>query len=788
MLISNVIIGLRHIIKKPVYSFTTIAGLALGVATCLMIFHYIHYERSYDQYHEKIDELAVVYYDVHTIDLQDKSPSAPHFVGPKLQREFPEVINQARLLPGYGTRVVKVNDHLFEETSFANADSSLLDLFSYRLVKGDRADQLKRPNTVLLTESAARKYFGEDDPIGKTILINNRREYEVTGVLQDIPLNSHMRFDLFMPMANVGLPQTEEWDSPNFVTYLQVAKGADLKAFQSKINEAWLSKNEMIKLELHWLAELHFDTSAKAYMKVTDPAYLTIFSIIAVLILTIACINYVNLVTARAAERGREVGIRKVSGATGQQLFSQFMTDSFLHILPAIFIALMIFFLMLPFANSFLGLQGATISFQEKMYVFLLAVVILIVVTLAAGLYPAAVMTRFRPVAILKGKFQVSRSSNSFRKGLVVFQFCISIAMIVCTVVISGQLSYMQNKKLGFDKERTLILTADEVVMKKFEAFRAELKKLPAVSHVVPVSVVPTKVITGYGAYLNETKSDLVVLGALRTNADFLEAMNVKLIAGKNFSADRESRPDSIPLQFLVNETFLWKYGFSEKEVLGKRISLGIAGGVGEIIGVVNDFHTGSLHSKIEPLVIYDRGGWIGNMMVKLNAGNTQEQLSKLEAVWKEFAPHRPFAYTFLDESYNSLYQTEMQINTLVHIFSSLAILIACLGILGLVSYNATQRVKEISIRKVLGASSPGIMLLLSKDFIRLIGIAFVLAAPVAYWFSSDWLKHFEYRISIGVSPFIGAAVVAFGFALLTIAYQTIKAARLNPASALKME
>lgn len=676
---------------------------------------------------------------------------------------------------------------MFEEPAYAYADSTFLELFSFRLLQGRWNDQLRRPATVLLTESAAEKYFGRENPIGKTLLINNKREFEVTGVLEDMPLNTHVRFNMLMSMSTLAFPSDEQWDSPNYITYLELAKGTVLETFQQKVNTEWLSDNQYVKLEFQELGDLHFDTSINPYViRITDARYLILFTIVAVLILIIACINYVNLVTARANERGREVGIRKVSGASFGELFFQFMTDSFLHVLPAAAGGLVLFFALFPWIKSFLELQLPPFTEDDCRVISLVVVVLLIVITVFAGIYPSVVMTRFRPVSILKGKFQTSQMASSFRKGLVVFQFAISIVLIICAMVVSAQLEFLQHKKLGFDKENILMLPADATLNNRFDAFRTELKKLPFIMHFVPVSSSPLNVIVGYGAQLSEKSEDFTTVGALQTNSDFLSAMNIRLLAGRNFDDHQTSSEGE--LQFLVNQTFLTKYGFTQEEVLGKPIWLGIAGGAGKIIGVVSDFHIGSLHKKIEPLVIYSKGDFINQYLVRLLPGNVQEQLAEMEKVWKDFAPHRPFTWSFLDEYYNRLYANEIQINKLIHIFSGLAIIIACLGILGLASYSATQRAKEISIRKVLGAGTGDVVILLAKGFLSPVFIGFCIAIPFAWFITDDWLSYFEYRISMDTLPFIIGGLVALGFALLTILFQTIRAARVNPAETLKTE
>jgi putative ABC transport system permease protein len=619
------------------------------------------------------------------------------------------------------------------------------------------------------------------------------KDYEITGVIQDVPANSHFTFDFLASFSSLELPVEEVWDSPNYQTYLLLHSNVNQEAFETKVNHTLLGEKnneKKIRVQLHIqpLGNIHFDTTVANYMnKVSDKRYVLIFSIVAVLILLIASINYINLTTARAAERGREVGIRKAAGATGNQLFKQFMTDSIVHIAPAVILASLIFLSSIPFLDSYLGLNMNTSHTINYSLVILMSSAIFAGVTLFAGLYPAVILTRFKPALVLKGKFNFSSSATSFRKALVVFQFCISIALIICTLVISNQLEFMQQAKLGFEKEHTLILPMDSETEKNFSSIRSELNQLSSVQAVVPASAPPTEIIIGYGAFLDKDQKDVSTVGSMRTNADCIDALGMKLVQGRNFDPTRENIADAEP-QFIVNQAFLSTFNLTVEEALGKKIFLGVARGEGEIIGIVQNFHAGSLHKKIEPIVLYDKNGWLNKILIKMTPGHVPDQLKEIGGVWGKLVPHRPFAFTFLDENYDRLYANEKRISILLKSFSSLAIFIACLGVLGLVSYATLQRTKEIGIRKVLGATVGHVMILISKDFVRLILIAFVLAVPLAYFSVSNWLENFEYRIGIGIPEFLLAGSLALGLALLTIIYQAVKASMINPAITLRSE
>jgi putative ABC transport system permease protein len=417
-----------------------------------------------------------------------------------------------------------------------------------------------------------------------------------------------------------------------------------------------------------------------------------------------------------------------------------------------------------------------------------LAGIILVIVTLLAGIYPALIMSRIKPVQSLKGKLSTARGTVSLRKSLVVFQFSVSIILIIGAVVVASQLDYMRNKKLGFDKEHVLVLAADNKMFGEYDALHAEIKKLNFIKEVSASSVSPTEIVIGHGIFIDGLSDELRVVGGVHVSDNFIQTMGIQLISGRNFTTHQNILTDSGAFEFIVNQTFLTKFGLSEAEALGREMNLG---GRGKIIGIVQDFHPGSLHQKIEPIVMFAKPHPyipLRKMIIKLEPGNVQNQLSELGTLWKRLVVHRPFNYNFLDESYDSLYKTEVKIYVLVYAFSGLAIVIACLGILGLASYSAIQRTKEIGVRKVLGASVLGIMTLIAKDFLSLIVIAFILAAPLAYYFADNWLQHFEYRIALQLLHFVVAGLLAFVFAICTIAYQAIKSSRLNPALTLRSE
>ena len=796
MLKNYIVTGFRTILRHPFYFFINLFGLATGITCCVLIMLFVRHELSYDQFHAKKDRIYRINYDVVMGGKQIISPSVPVFVGPHLKRMFPEIEEASRYLDSFSPRTVRYEGKMFDENNFAWADSNFFKVLDFTTVKGDLKTALSRPATLVITESVAKKYFGNDDPIGKSLISNNNRNYEITAVIKDVPPNSHFTFDFLTSIYSItGLDESVQWNNPNYATFILVKPNINVAQLQGKINE-WVNppdkKSEngnSLALELEPLTDVHFNTVAFNFggrLAVTDIRYLYIFITIAFLILSIACINYINLSTARAATRAKEVGLRKTVGAAFRQTVFQFLIESFLLVLPAIALSVIGVVILLPFLNSLLGktIEFGILSWQ----LFSLAFAGWILLSLMAGLYPAFVLSRFKPVSVLKGA-AIKTNGLPLRKSLVVVQFTISLILLVGTLVVLSQLNFMQSKNLGMNKEQVIMIRGNNEILPKLETFVEKIKALPGVSNACRTWRSPFLTVVGNGFNLspNPGNDGWVTVGAVSGDQDYLKTMGMELIAGRNF--DPSKVKDTVN-EFMVNEAFLRDFGLSADDAVGKQSTLGMISknGPGTIIGVVRDFHFTSLHHKVEPVVLFNNPDFFSGTLVRLSPGQTQSSLAALEKLWKEFAPLRPFNFTFLDEQYDAMYRTEQRVGKLVTLFSFVAIVIACLGLMGLSSFTTLQRSKEISIRKVLGATTQSIILLLTNGYLKLLLIAFVLATPFSYLLLNQWLQGFAYRVAITPLYYVIAMVAIVTVAWFTVSYQSLRASLSNPAETLRRE
>jgi putative ABC transport system permease protein len=790
MLRNYFITTLRTIQRNPVYFLINLIGLSVGILCCMMILLFVKFEFSFDQFHSKRDRLYRVNYNTTIDGNQTISPSVPVFVAPHLKRMFPEIEDATRVLLSFNPITIGSEDgKTFEETNFIWADSTFFKLLDFRQVSGNLITALNRPNTLVISESTAKKYFGDLDPLGKTLLYDNKTPYEIAAVIENVPDNSHFSFDLVTSIySRAGIDdETVIWNSPNYGTYVLLKPHTDIGALQSKINK-WSQESSGTNLDLEALAKVHFNTQVSNFQNriaVTDVRYLYIFIAIAGLVLAIACINYINLATARATLRAKEVGIRKTSGANSYQLTFQYLGESFFVLLPSVFVATILMLVLMPSLSSFIGRKIETNVWS----VDFIGVVLIgwVVLSFLAGFYPALILSRFKPAAVLKGKLRVG--STALRKGLVIIQFSISTMLIVGTLVVFSQLKFMQTHNLGMDKESILFIRGNNDLKPSLQSLIQKLKSIPGVTAVAGTSRSPFNIVVGYGFQLspNPENAELKLVGAIGADQEYLNAMGMELIKGRNFDPTRIK--DTIN-EFIVNEAFLRDFDLTAEEALGKQVTLGIVRdhGPGTIIGIVKDFHFSSLHETIKPAVLFNSSDWISGMIVRLSAGNPQSALQQIEKDWKTFVPQRPFNFMFLDDQYDGLYRTEQRLGKLALIFSSVAVVVACLGLLGLAAFTSVQRTKEISVRKVLGATTTSIILLLSNGYLRLLIISFSLAAPVSYFLLNKWLENFAFKVTIGPVYFLIALTILLTVAWLTVGYQSYKASSANPASNLRLE
>lgn len=789
------LIAFRNLRKHFSYSIINIAGLGLGLATCLLLSLWIRHELSYDTFHTKLDRIYRPSME-YSFGGQTKGVSvSPTIVLPTLQKEFGEVETGVRLYNSASFRpfIVRKGETMFEESRFYYADSTLFDVFDFKLVKGNPATALEGLNNMVLTQSMAKKYFGETDPIGQTLNINNRTDYVVTGVVEDLPSNSMIRFDFVASFSSLGAEL--QWWSANYQTYVVLTPQADVAAVESKFNEIVkealgseiTNSGDYVKYIFWPMKDIYLRSGLQEPELTGSIDYVYIFSAIAILILVIACINYVNLATAKAADRAKEVGVRKVVGALRKQLITQFIGESIIITSVAFVVALFLSSAALQLFNSLTGKEFTQAMVFDPGFL-LLSLLILAAIALLAGLYPALVITGFKPVNILKGNFRTSGRGVWLRKSLVVFQFTVSIVLVIGTIVIMKQVGYIHNKKLGYEKDNVVMLPLDRTTRAVYPQLRTELLRRGNVVAVGSATEAPVRIQAGYSVNLPGNSERGMLIAAAPIDDGYIPATGIEVIAGRNFTeSDLQRMVKDTVSAFILNEVAAQELGLEVDNAVGTQLRM--SGRKGEVVGIVRDFHFASLHEKIKPLLFFVEPDQASFYFVRLAPGRTEAALQDLKEVCATLTPHRPFEYEFLNERYAQLYSSEQKMGTVCSAFATLAIIIACLGLLGLVAFAAAQKTKEIGIRKVMGASAPSIVVLITKDFTILVIAAIVLGVPLSWYLMEQyWLVNFEYRTDIGVVPFalaaLGCLLVSFG----TAGYQAIKASMVNPAHTLRNE
>lgn len=783
----------RNLWRNKVLSGINILGLSVGLAACLLILVFVGDELSFDRFHEQGDRIVRVTMEVSSNGEEMRAPVTGTKVAPAFTRDFPEVEKAVRI---YNTpKVVQYHDKLFEEQRFLYADSTFFQIFSFALRQGQATDVLAGPDKLVLTASTARKYFGNENPVGKTLKINNTKDYLVTGIVADVPANSQIKFDFVASYASLRVAKEEHWWNANDITYLLLRRPEAITGLQAKIPgymrahsaETQLTGQDYLTYNLEPLRDVHLYSDLSGLEPNGDLKYIYIFAIIAGLILVIACTNYINLTTAHAAGRAKEVGIRKVIGALRGQLFRQFIGESFIVTFIALLIGVILVKLLLPVFNGLTG-KEVTSNVLQSPFTLVSGVLITLVISVLAGSFPAMALANFKPVSVLKGSFKSSGTGIWLRKGLIVFQFVISTFLIVSALIVQQQLQYIQDKKIGYNNQQVLVLPTDEQIINKFKLLKQAFKSNPAVKNVTLAYETPTNIQGGYSFKKPEDVQSSMVK-AIPVEKDFVQTLNIPLVAGRDFNNTDEKllQPEGeSSFSFILNESAVKNLGWTPAEAIGKQLELDSRQGL--IKGVAQDFHFAPLHETIAPLVIFlDEVSW-GKILVKINGQDVAGTLADLEATWKQLAPHRPFVYKFLDEEYGKLYGAEQRIGKTFAVFAFLAILLACLGLFGLAAFTTTQRAKEIGVRKVLGASVPDILTLISKDFLKLVALANIIAWPLAWYAMHRWLEDFAYRIPINPGIFILAGLAALVVAFATISFQALKVAVTNPVKALKQE
>ena len=792
-------IAWRNLLKNKGYSAINIGGLAIGMTCFLLIAMFIKNELSYDRYHEKGDRIYRVVHHSSADNTEDQWIWGNAPVGPALKSDFPEVIEKVQF-SGRSDVLLEYNKRSFQESNCFYMDPTVFDVFTWPLISGNPKTALEAPYSIVLTESTAKKYFGDEDPMGKAINgIGGRANdgiYTVTGVMKDVPSNSHFSFDVLMSMSSFYQTRPEIFDSwgyVDFYTYFLVDENFDQQVFQSKI-PAFLERN-LPEDDAEYYYNLTFEPLKEAYLQseaARQPGItgslsnIYIFAIIGLFILIIACINFMNLATARSLERAKEVGIRKVIGANKKGLVYQFMGESLTMVFLASVLGLALVFFCLPAMRAITGKPFLTEEIFDGSTLLLYAAMALII-GLLSGSYPAFVLSSFKPSSVLKGVFRTSQNGNRLRKGLVIFQFSLSIALIASTVIVYFQLGFMLDKNLGFDREQQLVIDFnwDDKVIDNMETIKREFMELPEVVSVAGSRTVPGSHFPAAGTDIETQEGQMKNFSPFlyEIDFDFIPHYEIEVVAGRPYS--REFVTDSTQAM-IVNESAARSFGYADpQDIIGKRFQQW--GREGTIVGVVKDFNYLSLHQKVAPLTLrYSQYGKY--LSLKIKSGNMQQAIRKVERKWEEIAPHRPFLYSFLDQSFNQQYEADFKFKNLFTIFSFLAILIACLGLLGLATYSAVQRTKEIGVRKVLGAEVSSIVVLLSKDFLKLVLIAILIATPFSWYAMSKWLSVYAYQVDISWWVFALSGTIAFIIAFATVSFHAIKAARTNPVKSLRTE
>lgn len=778
--------AMRSLWKNKIFSVINIAGLAVGLAVFIMIMLWVSNEMSYDDFHADKDRIAAVMVNRASNNDIATFPACPSLLAGAMQNDIPAVAYASRTSWG-DVRLFTQGEKYFSEYGLY-VDPAFLKIFSFPLLKGNIDEVLREPNTVLISETLAKKYFGNDDPVGKTITVEQTQQYKVQGVLKDVPYNATLSFDFLMPFKDYlqnSMGGNENWTTNNIRTYVKLKAGTDqaklnttVKNFMQQYTDQQVNTTLLLWNIKDWY--LRFDFKNGVYAGGGRITYVNMFVVIAIFILLLACINFMNLSTARATQRAKEVGVRKVIGAGRSSLIVQFIGESVLIAAMAGIIALVIVSLVLPAFNTLLN-KHISIDFTNTTSLFVYLAIILLT-GLLAGSYPSLVLSAFKPVKVLKSTAdQNSGSAAWIRKGLVVTQFAVSVMLIIGTIIVYNQVNYIKNKNLGYNKEN-LIWFPNSIATDKNETAINEFSKVPGVRNVARASMNFTMP-NNRGAEVKwpgKQEGDDVFFSFITGDEQIIQTMGITMKAGRSFSKEFGSDTSS----FIVNEEAVKRMGL--KDPIGQTIET--YGGKGTIIGVAKDFHIESLHNPIAPVIIECRPDWTWLYYIRTDGRNTQQTLSGIEAVYKRMAPGYIFDYTFQDKEYERTYRSEQQIGTLVNWFAFFAVFISCLGLLGLTVFTVERKTKEIGIRKVLGASIPHIVSLISKQFLVLIVIAIIIAIAPAWYFMNEWLLNYTYRVQIGWSVFLLSGGFALLVALLTVSMLAIRAGMANPVKSLRAE
>lgn len=791
--------ALRNLRKNKLYAAINIFGLTVGLAACLLIGVYINHELSYDKFNVNANRIVRATMEYKQAETVNQTATTGTKVGPQFKRTFPIVEEYVRTY--IRSNIVKSGNKVFDEPHVLYADNPFFKIFSFNLIEGNAATALSSPDKIAISKSMAKKYFTDEEPVNKTITCGGK-DYTVSAVFEDAPQNSQLKFDFVTQFLNLSDNVKEEtWWTANWVTYFLMHDKSSIAQFQQQVDkymntdvvrkEAGLEGNNYLHYNFEPLTKVHLYSSLAGFEPNGSITYIYMFLVIAIMILIIACANYTNLATAQSTGRSAEIGMRKVMGASKKQVFLQFIGESSVITFIAAVLAFLLSAFLIPSFNSITGKQFATAILIQPMPIIAL-LVFCVLVSFFAGLYPALVLSGTQIMGILKKGFTFTGGNNLLRKSLIVVQFAASIFLIIYTVVILQQMNYMHTKNLGYNKEQVVVLPIGGDMSKNFESIKGAMIRVPGVEAVTASYETPEYVQWGDGISATDEKGKHdISLNAMPVDLDFTSTMKMKMAAGRDFQLsdfavmDTSNNAANYHQPFIINQSLANKLGWTAEESIGKILDKGVTG---PVVGVVKDFNFSSLHNPIGPLLIMLSRDLSRNYLVRISGNDMNGTLTKLGALWKERIPDRPFNYHFLDEDYNKLYMAEQRSSLLFSVAAGLAIVLACLGLFGLAAFTTVQRTKEIGIRRVLGASIANITYLVSVNFLKLIAIAILIAAPLAWWSANKWLQDFAFRVPVQLYVFVVTAFVTMLIALCTVGFHSLKAAIMSPVKSLRTE
>ena len=790
----------RNLRKNKLYSAINIFGLTVGLAACLLIGVYIDHELSYDQFNVNADRIGRATMEYKFSGTVNSTATTGTKVGPQFKRIFPSIEEYVRTFISHN--VVQTGDKMFDEPRILYADPAFFKVFSFHLIKGNAATALDAPDKIVLTRSIAKKYFGDEDPLNK-IINTGKKSLRVSAICEDVPENSQLKFDFATQFLNLGNNVKEEvyWNA-NWITYFLLRDKKSIPQLQRQaaeyMNTAQVrtearieNKDDYLTIKIEPLTKVHLYSPVAGFEPNGNIRYIYIFAAIAFLILIIACANYTNLATAQSAGRSAEIGMRKVMGASKPQVFRQFIGESFVITFMAAILAFGVSIFLIPYFNNISGKQFTAGTMLRPLPIISL-VVFSVLVSFFAGLYPALILSGTQILNVLKKGFSFTGGRNMLRKTLIVAQFGISVFLIIYTVIIMQQMRYMQTKNLGYDKDHVVVLPIGGSMLTNFKTLKDAFQQVRGVEGVTASYETPEFVEWGDGiTAIDEKGKHEISLNAMPVDLDFTKTMRMQLVAGRDFQEsdfsmmDTTNNGQNFHLPYIINEALANKIGWTPQVAIGRTINKGVDG---PVVGVVKNFNFSSLHDPIGPLVIILGRDFSRDFMIRIAGNDIQSTIGRLEMVWKQRITDRPFNYHFLDEDYNKLYLSEQRSSALFGVAAALAIILACLGLFGLAAFTTVQRTKEIGIRRVLGANVGSITLLVAKNFLKLIGLAILMAVPLAWWAGNKWLQDFAFRIPVQAYVFIATAVVTSLIALCTVGYHAMRAALMNPVKSLRTE